>query len=196
MSLSALRWLLPAQLFRTAGFAQLTADLAEVRSPCPLPDWPIDDGPAAQALDAVLRPLLPPGTMRRDGADYGHAPNTAASVRYRGREGGYVRVLRRRLTRPLLLDALVDAAHGGFVRVRPTGTEVAHRDDERLDKHRLVMVRPNGTLWIIDSTGLPATGRKAPLSSDELDALAAALDRADADVDVREGAGPITMLPS
>jgi hypothetical protein len=181
MSLAALRWLLPAPLYRAAGFAQPAEDLAAVRPPHPTPDWPRDEGPAASALDAVLQPLLPPGTVRRGGADYGDPPNTAAAVRYRGQGGGYLRVLRRRLTRPLLLDALVDATRGGCVRVRPTGTEVAHCDNDRSDTHRLVIVRPNGTLWIIDSIGLPTSGAEAPLSSDQLDAFVSALDNSGAD---------------
>jgi hypothetical protein len=176
MSLAALRWLLPAPLYRAAGLAQSVEDLVVVRPPHAPPDWPRDDGPAAQALDAVLQPLLPPGTVRCGGADYGDPPNTAASVRYRGRDGGHLNVLRRKLTRPLLLDALVDATHGDFIRVRPTGTEVAHRDDDRSDTHRLVIVQPDGTLWIIDSIGLPTTGTGAPLSSHQLDAIASALD--------------------
>jgi hypothetical protein len=106
--------------------------------------------------------------------------------------------LRRRLTRPLLLDALVDAARGGFVRVRQTGTEVARCDDDRSDTHRLVIVRPNGTLWIIDSIGLATAGAPAPLSGDQLDAIASALDTAGADTDAPEGTGSrnTTMLES
>ena len=176
MSLAALRWLLPAPLYRAAGLAQSAEDLVVVRPPHVTPDWPRDDGPAAQALDAVLQPLLPPGTVRCGGADYGDPPNTAASVRYRGRDGGHLNVLRRKLTRPLLLDALVDATHGDFIRVRPTGTEVAHRDDDRSDTHRLVIVQPDGTLWIFDSIGLPTSGTGAPLSKHQLDAIASALD--------------------
>jgi hypothetical protein len=181
MSLAALRWLLPAALYRSAGLAQPIEDLAAVRPPRRLPDWPRDEGPAVRALDAVLQPLLPPGTVRRGGADYGDPPNAAAAVRYRGRDGGYLRVLRRRLTRPLLFEALVDATHGDFVRVRPTGTEVAHCDDDRSDTHRLVIVRPNGTLWIIDSIGLPTTGAAAPLSSDQLESVVPELDNAGGD---------------
>lgn len=180
MSLAALRWLLPAPLYGAAGFARPAEDRTAVRPPHPPPEWPRDDGPAARALEAALQPLLPPGMVCCGGADYGDPPNTAASVRYRGRDGGYLRVVRRRLTRPLLLEALVDAAHGDFVRVRSTGTAVAHCDTEsdRSDTHRLVIVQPNGTLWIIDSTGLRTTGVEAPLSSDQLEAIASALDSA------------------
>ena len=181
MSLAALRWLLPAPLYRAAGLARPAEDPAAVRPPHPTPDWPRQEGPAACELDAVLQPLLPPGTVRRGGADYGDSPNTAAAVRYRGPTGGYLRVLRRRLTQPLLLDALVDATHGDFVRVRPTGTEVAHCDNDHTDTHRLVMVRPNGTLWIIDSNGLPSARAHAPLSGDQLDVVVSALDNAGAD---------------
>ena len=78
MSLAALRWLLPAPLYRAAGFARPAEDLTAVRPPHPPPDWPRDEGPAARALDAVLQPLLPPGTVRCGGADYGDPPNTAA----------------------------------------------------------------------------------------------------------------------
>jgi hypothetical protein len=200
MSLAALRWLLPAPLYAAAGLAQPAEDRVAVRPPHPPAEWPRDDGPATQALEAALQPLLPPGTVRCGGADYGDPPNTAASVRYRGRNGGHLRVLRRRLTRPLLLEALVNPAHGDSVRVRSTGTAVAHCDNEsdRSDTHRLIIVQPNGTLWIIDSIGLPTTGTEAPLSSDQLEAIASALDSAGVDTDVSEGARSrqTTMLAS
>jgi hypothetical protein len=182
MSLAALRWLLPEPLYRAAGLAEPARDPRVARLHHPVPNWPRDDGPEARALDAVLRPLLPPGVVRCGGADYGDPPNAAGAVRYRGPDGGYLRVLRRRLTRPLLLDTLVNAARGDTVRVRSSGTEVAHCDDERSEAHRLVLVRPNGTLWIIDSTGLRAAGTRAPLSNDQLDTVASALDRDGADV--------------
>jgi hypothetical protein len=195
MSLAALRWLLPAPLFRAAGLAQPAEDPAAVRPRHPPPDWPRDEGPAARALDAVLQPLLPPGTVRCGGADYGDPPNPAAAVRYRGRGGGYLRVSRRRLTRPLLLDALVDATHGDFVRVRPTGTEVARCDNDRADMHRLVIARPNGTLWIVDSIGLPTAGAAAPLSSDQLEAVVSVLDNAGADAGVDENSALVVGSP-
>jgi hypothetical protein len=182
MNLAALRWLLPTPLYDAAGLRQSIEDAAAVRPPCTAPDWPQSDGPAARRLGVLVEPLLPPGSARRGGADYGDPPNVAAFVRYRGRDGGYVRIMRRRLVRPLLLEAFVDAARGDVVGIRPTGTEVVHCDDDDSDRHRLVVLRPNGTLWIIDSNGLPTAGTAAPLSRDQLETLTSALDRADADV--------------
>jgi len=98
-------------------------------------------------------------------------------------------VLRRRLTHPLLLDALVDPRNDGFVRIRPTGTDVLRSDDDNADTHRLVMVRPTGTLLLIESIGLPAAGTRAPLSGEQLDELAYTLDTSGTDVESVATAG-------
>jgi len=174
-SLAGLRWLLPEALYRAAGLAETVQDPFVPQARLPAPDWPVLDGPASQALDAWLRPLLPPGLVRCRSEDYGTPPRTTATVRYRDPHGGYVRILQRRLTRPLLLDALCDAKHDGFVRVLPNGTDVIRRGD--LGARGLVTVSPDGTMVLIDAIGEPERGIDAPISDEQLDQLELALDR-------------------
>jgi hypothetical protein len=183
-SLAGLRWLLPAALYRAAGLSERVQDAGAVHRQYVARDWPVLDGPASRALDALLRSLLPAGLVHCRSEDYGDPTEAAATVEYRGQSGGHVRVLRRRLTHPLLLDALVDPRHDGFVRVRPTGTDVVRSDNDTADTHRLVMVRPNGTLLLIESIGIPATSTRAPLSNKQLDDLACTLDNPSSDLDV------------
>lgn len=189
---AAARWLLPADQYRAAGFAALVQSPETETPRVAVPNWPVCDGPAARALDASLRPRLPDGLVTRRREDYGVSPHTAATVRYRGKRGGALRVLRRRLSVPLLLDAFSDPAHRCSVRTRPTGTEVVRTDDEAADLHRLVMARPNGTLFVIESMGIPTAGIPAPVSGDELDRLEAALDTSATDIEP-VGQGPSTL---
>lgn len=56
-------------------------------------------------------------------------------------------------------------------------------DDEIADVHRLVMVRPNDTLLIVESIGLPAADTGAPVSHEQLDELAGRLDDRRCDLD-------------
>lgn len=177
MSLAALRWLLPAQLYDMAGFGEHAQSARHRARPTRQAGrWPVIDGPASRQLDALMRPLLPLGSTRTRGVDYGDVPRVAATDLYRGPNGGYIRVLRRLLGRPLLLDAFAHPTHEGCVHALRTGTELLHCDDDAADAHRLVMVRPNGTLLIVESTGVPSTNTSAPLSSARLDELARALD--------------------
>jgi hypothetical protein len=182
MSLAGLRWLLPAALYGAAGLSERVQDARATHREYVARDWPVLDGPASRALDSLLRTVLPRGLVHCRSEDYGDPAEVAATVLYRGPNGGHVRVMRRRLTRPLLLDALADPSHDGFVRIRPTGTDVLRRDDDTADTHRLAMVRPNGTLLIIESIGMPAAGARAPLSSDQLDDLACTLDDPSSDI--------------
>jgi hypothetical protein len=78
--------------------------------------------------------------------------------------------------------ALVDPTHDGFVRIRPTGTDILRSDNDIADTHRLVMVRPNGTLLLIESIGMPGAGSCAPLSGAQLDELACTLDKSSGDL--------------
>jgi len=188
--LAAARWLLPTDRYRAAGLSAITQDPGTKPSNA-IPNWPIRDGPAARALEAWLRSRLPSGLVSRHREDYGVPPQTAATVRYRGERGGALRVLRRRLTVPLLLDAFCGPGGNCSVRTRPTGTEVVRIEDETADLRRLVMARPNGTLLVIESMGIPAAGIPAPLSSDDLDRLETALDTSDADLQ-SAGQGPST----
>jgi hypothetical protein len=189
MSLAALRWLLPAPLYRAAGLTTRPVD-PESQLPHRLPRWPVENGPASRLVEAVLRRVMPAGLVRCRGIDYGDQPGAAAELRYRGPRGGYLRVLRRRLEQPLLLECVLSPARDGDIRIRPTGTEVGHCDDDVADLHRLVIVRPNGTLWIFDSIGLPTAGTGAPLSRDQLDTLASALDDPRADIADGERTAP------
>jgi hypothetical protein len=185
-SRARLRWLLPDALYRAGGLAQTVQDPAIAQPRQLAPHWPVLDGPASRALDAWLRPLLPDGLVRCRREDYGTPPATAATVRYRSPKGGHVSVLRRRLTCPLLLDAFCDPNQRAVVRIRPTGTEVIRTDDN--GEHRLMMVRPDGTLLIVVAIGLPAAGIKAPIPSEQLDHLELLLDSPSRDVDIDEAA--------
>lgn len=195
-SLAGLRWLFPTALYRAAGLSEGLQDVRVAHGHPGARDWPVLDGPASRALDAWLRPLLPAGFVCCRREDYGTPPERAATVRYRSPRGGYVRVLRRRLSRPLLLDALCDPYRDGSVRIRPTGTDVLRRDDDVADTHRLVMVRPNGTLLVMESIGIPAAGTAAPLSNMQLDQLACTLDNPGSDVNVDQADAPAALATS
>ena len=67
--------------------------------------------------------------------------------------------------------------------VTGTGTDIVRSDDEIADVHRLVMVRPNDTLLIVESIGLPAADTGAPVSHEQLDELAGRLDDRRCDLD-------------
>lgn len=182
------RWLLPDGLYRAAGLAQTVQDPG-VAQPRPVaPDWPVLDGPASRALDLWSRPLLPGGLVRCRREDYGTPPLTAATVRYRSPKGGHVQILRRRLAGPLLLDAFCDANRSGVVRIRPTGTQVIRTDGD--GEHRLLMVRPDGTLLLVESIGVPAAGIPAPIPSKQFDRLECLLDRPSPDLDIDEPPPP------
>jgi hypothetical protein len=73
-------------------------------------------------------------------------------------------------------------------------TDVLRSDDDTADTHRLVMVRPNGTLLLIESIGMPAAGIPAPLSNKQLDELACTLDNPSSDLDVDTDGSRAPML--
>jgi hypothetical protein len=58
------------------------------------------------------------------------------------------------------------------------------------------MVRPNGTLLVMESIGIPAAGTAAPLSNEQLDQLACTLDNPGSDINFDQADVPPTSVTS